>query len=153
MAFRTAVLAATGGFDEALGVGTATCGGEDLAMLIELLTAGHRLAYEPAAIIQHAHRATFPELERQIYGYGLGFTAMLTAVTLRNPRHVIGLASVLPGWLRSLRDPASAKQVNRADDYPPALARAELRGMLAGPVAYLRARMALREQAPRQRAR
>jgi GT2 family glycosyltransferase len=153
MAFRTAVLAATGGFDEALGVGTATCGGEDLAMLIELLAAGHRLAYEPAAIIQHAHRATFPELERQIYGYGLGFTAMLTAVTLRNPRHVIGLASVLPGWLRSLRDPASAKQVNRADDYPPALARAELRGMLAGPVAYLRARMALRDQPPRQRAR
>jgi hypothetical protein len=153
MAFRTAVLAATGGFDEALGVGTATCGGEDLAMLIELLTAGHRLAYEPAAIIQHAHRATFPELERQIYGYGLGFTAMLTAVTLRNPRHVIGLASVLPGWLRSLRDPSSAKQVNRGDDYPPALARAELRGMRAGPVAYLRARMELREQASRQRAR
>jgi GT2 family glycosyltransferase len=153
MAFRTAVLTATGGFDEALGVGTATRGGEDLAMFIELLAAGHRLAYEPAAIVQHSHRATFPELERQIYGYGLGFTAMLTALTLRHPWHVIGAASVLPAWLRSLRDPSAAKQVNRADDYPPALARAELRGMLAGPAAYLRARLALRGQASRQRTR
>lgn len=152
MAFRTAVLAATGGFDEALGVGTATRGGEDLAMLINLITAGHRLAYEPSAIIQHAHRATLPELERQLYGYGIGFTAMLTALALRDPRHAIGAALMLPAWFRSLRDPSAAKQVNRADDYPPALARAELRGMLAGPAAYLRARMALRGQAPRQRA-
>lgn len=152
MAFRTAVLAAAGGFDEALGVGTATRGGEDLAMLIGVLSAGHRLAYEPAAIIQHEHRAGMPDLERQIYGYGLGFTAMLTALTLRHPWHVIGLASVLPAWLRSLRDPSSVKQANRADGYPPALARAELRGMLAGPATYLRVRIALRGQAPRQRA-
>jgi GT2 family glycosyltransferase len=153
MAFRTAVLAAMGGFDEALGVGTATRGGEDLAMLIRLLTAGHRLAYEPVAITWHAHRTTLPELEHQIYGYGLGFTAMMTALALRDPRHVIGLVSALPAWLRSLRDPSSAKRASRADDYPPALARAELRGMLTGPAAYLRARMALRGQAQRQRPR
>jgi GT2 family glycosyltransferase len=150
MAFRTAVVAARGGFDEALGVGTATCGGEDLAMLVELLTSGFELAYEPSAIIQHSHRATFPELERQLYGYGIGFTAMLTALMLRNPWHAVGAASVVPAWLRSLRDPAAAKQVNRAEDYPPELARAEFRGMLAGPAAYLRARLALRRQPPRQ---
>ena len=40
MAFRTAVLQASGGFDEALGVGTPTRGGEDLAMFVELLMAG-----------------------------------------------------------------------------------------------------------------
>ena len=149
MAFRTAVLTAAGGFDLALGVGTATCGGEDLAMLLELLAAGHRLAYEPSAIIQHAHRGSFPELERQLCGYGTGFTAMLTAVALRHPAHLLGAASVVPAWLRSLRDPAAAKQVNRADDYPPELARAEFRGMLAGPTAYLRARLAIRGNAPR----
>jgi hypothetical protein len=112
-----------------------------------LLTAGYRLAYQPDAIIQHAHRATLAELERQIHGYGTGFTAMLTAVTLRDPRHVIGLAAVLPTWLRSLRDPSSAKHVHRPEGYPRALARAELRGMLAGPFAYLRSRRVQRRQA------
>ena len=140
MAFRASVLRAAGGFDEALGAGTPTQGGEDLAALVELLTAGHRLAYEPSAIVHHTHRATMPELERQLYGYGVGFTAMLTAIALRDPRHFAGLAAVLPAWVRSLRDPASAKRSNRTDAYPSALGRLELRGMLAGPPAYLRAR-------------
>lgn len=140
MAFRTAFLRARGGFDEALGTGTPARGGEDLAMLVELLMSGHKLAYEPGAIIHHSHRATMEELERQIHGYGIGFTAMLTAMALRDPRHVVGLASVVPAWLRSLRDPSAAKQVHRPEDYPPSLAHAELRGMLAGPGAYLRSR-------------
>ena len=140
MAFRTAFLRARGGFDEALGTGTPARGGEDLAMLVELLMAGHKLAYEPGAIIHHSHRATMEELEHQIHGYGLGFTAMLTAVALRDPWHVVGLASVVPAWLRSLRDPSSAKQVHRRADYPSSVSHAEFRGMLAGPGAYLRSR-------------
>ena len=140
MAFRVAVLRAAGGFDEALGTGTPTRGGEDLAILVELLGDGHRLAYEPAAIVHHTHRATIADLERQIHGYGVGFTAMLTAIALRNPRHLVGLASVIPAWLRSLRDPASAKRANRTPDFPTELGGIELRGMLAGPAAYLRAR-------------
>jgi GT2 family glycosyltransferase len=142
MAFRTAVLQASGGFDEALGVGTPTRGGEDLAMFVRLLTAGHQIGYEPTAITEHQHRATMDDLDRQIYGYGLGFTAMLTAVTLRDPWHLLGLAAIVPAWVKSLRVESSAKSVNRADDYPPALARAEFRGMAAGPIAYLRARRA-----------
>jgi GT2 family glycosyltransferase len=148
MAFRTAVLQAAGGFDEALGVGTRTRGGEDLAMLVELLMAGHQLAYEPTAIIQHQHRGTDAELARQIYGYGVGETAMLTAIALRDPRHLLGVAGIVPTWLRSLRDTSSAKRVNRDRDYPPALARAEFRGMLAGPAQYLRARWAQRQWRP-----
>jgi hypothetical protein len=50
----------------------------------------------------------------------------------------------VPAWLRSLRDTSSARRVNRDRDYPPALVRAEFRGMLAGPVEYLRARRAQR---------
>jgi GT2 family glycosyltransferase len=140
MAFRRSALRAAGGFDEALGTGTPTHGGEDLAILLELLMAGHRMAYEPSAIVHHTHRATMGELERQIHGYGVGFTAMLTAIACRDPRHVAGLASVVPDWLRSLRDPSRPKRASRGDDYPSDLARRELRGMLAGPVAYLRAR-------------
>ncbi len=140
MAFRTALLRKMGGFDEALGTGTPARSGEDLAMLIEMLSAGYRLAYEPTAIIQHSHRETMEDVRSQIHGYGIGFTAMLTAVTLRNRWHLLGLAGVLPAWLKSLRDPYSAKQVNRPEDYPPSLARAELLGLVAGPMAYLRSR-------------
>jgi GT2 family glycosyltransferase len=147
MAFRTDALRDAGGFDEALGTGTPTRGGEDLAILVALLDAGRRLAYEPAAIVHHTHRASIEDLERQIYGYGLGFTAMLTAVALRRPRHFVGLAAVVPTWLRSLRDPDSAKRANRTDDFPSELGGTELRGMLAGPVAYLRARMMQRRWA------
>ena len=74
MAFRTDVLRAAGGFDEALGTGTPTRGGEDLAILVELLAGGHRLAYEPAAIVHHTHRATIdrprapdPRLRRRLH--------------------------------------------------------------------------------------
>ena len=141
MAFRTAVLQASGGFDEALGPGLPTYSGEDLALFVELLAAGHQLGYEPTAIIEHQHRTTMAELDRQIHDYGVGFTAMLTAVALRNPWHVLGLAAVVPAWVRSLRGESSTKTVNRADDYPRALARAELRGMAVGPIAYLRARL------------
>jgi GT2 family glycosyltransferase len=147
MAFRTSVLRAVGGFDEALGTGTPACGGEDLAMLVQLLALGHQLAYEPGAITFHSHRDTLAELECQIRGYGTGFTAMLTAMALRDPRHFIALASVLPAWVRSLRDPASAKRAHRAPGYPRALARAELRGMLGGPFAYLRSRRVQRRWA------
>jgi hypothetical protein len=52
----------------------------------------------------------------------------------------LGLAAIVPAWLTSPRVESSAKSANRADAYPPALARAELRGMAAGPSAYLRAR-------------
>ena len=94
MAFRTAVLQASGGFDQALGPGTPTRSGEDLAMFLELLMAGHQLGYEPTAIIEHQHRTTMADLDRQIYGYGIGFTAMLTAVALATH----GTCS---GWRRS----------------------------------------------------
>ena len=140
MSIRASVVRALGGFDDALGPGTPAPAGEDLAVLIGLLSAGHRIAYEPSAIIQHCHRATVPELEQQLHAYGIGFTAMLTSIIVRNPRHLIGLASVLPGWLRSTRNHSTAKDLYRPVEYPPSLARAELRGMLRGPLAYLRSR-------------
>jgi cellulose synthase/poly-beta-1,6-N-acetylglucosamine synthase-like glycosyltransferase len=137
MAFRADALRARGGFDEALGTGTPTHGGEDLTMLVELLVTGHRLAYEPGAIIHHSHRATMEELERQLHGYGIGFTAMLTGLAVRNPWHFVGLAGVIPAWLKTQRNPSEGKQSHRPEDYPQSLARAELRGMLGGPIAYL----------------
>lgn len=144
MAFRRHVLEDLNGFDEALGPGTPTRAAEDLALLIELLSAGGHLAYEPAAIVHHMHRRDIRELEAQIRGYGVGFTAMLTALVWRDPRHLGGLIGILPRALRSILSRSSTKQSRRSEDYPPRLARAELVGMLGGPLAYLRSRRAQR---------
>jgi GT2 family glycosyltransferase len=148
MAFRTETLRAAGGFDLALGAGTPTRGGEDLAILLELLRAGRRIGTEPAAIVHHVHRRGLDELERQLHGYGLGLTAMLTAIIWRDPRHVVGLLSVVPAALRSMSTSSSGKRSGQAAGYPPELVRAELRGMVAGPLAYLKSRRAQRRWRP-----
>jgi GT2 family glycosyltransferase len=140
LAVRSAVLREAGGFDLALGIGTPTYGGEDLALLLELIARGYDVAYEPTAMVFHNHRASFDELERQIYGYGVGFSAMLTAITLRNPWHLIGFAASAPAWVRSLHDATSPKYGSRTADYPRSLIRARRRGTLLGPIAYLYSR-------------
>ncbi len=96
MAFRTSVLRSLGGFDHALGVGTSTCGGEDLAMLLELLMSGRLLGYEPAAIVHHTHRRTLEDLEIQLRGYGIGFSAMMLSLVWRDPRRLRGFAAAVP---------------------------------------------------------
>ena len=140
MAFRTSTVRALGGFDVALGVGTSTCGGEDLAMLLELIMTGRRLGYEPSAIVHHTHRRTLEELEVQIRGYGIGFSAMMLSLVWRKPRRIRGFAAAVPQGLLAMSKPDSTKRSGRGDDYPKDLARAELRGMVAGPAAYLRER-------------
>ena len=49
MAVRTEFARAAGGFDEALGPGTPTHGGEDGEFMIRLILAGHAVGYEPGA--------------------------------------------------------------------------------------------------------
>jgi GT2 family glycosyltransferase len=147
MAFRTAVLRDLGGFDTALGVGTPTCGGEDLAMLLDVLMSGRGLAYEPAAIVHHTHRRTFEELETQLKGYGTGFIAMIVSLMLRDKRHRHGVLTDAPRALKAMAAPDSTKKAGRPVEYPKVLAQAELRGMLAGPAAYLRSRREARKWA------
>ncbi|RRO18023.1 mycofactocin system glycosyltransferase [Saccharopolyspora rhizosphaerae] len=60
---RTTVLAELGGFDEDMRFG------EDVD-LVWRLTARHQARYEPAAIVEHAPRPSWPALLRQRYGYG-----------------------------------------------------------------------------------
>ena len=47
MAFRSDVLRELGGFDPAIGTGTAARGGDDLAAFFRLITAGYQLVYSP----------------------------------------------------------------------------------------------------------
>jgi hypothetical protein len=138
MAFRREVLAGLGGFDTALGPGTPSLAGEDLLLFLRLLTSGGRLAYEPSAVVWHSHRSQEADLRRQITGYGRGFTAMLTAAMLRDPRHAGGLARMV------LRRRVARPSVPSDGTAAPAwLARARRQGELVGPMAYVVSRLRL----------
>jgi len=159
MAFRRSALHRVGGFDTALGAGSPARGGEDLATIIGVLWSGGRLGFEPAAVVHHRHRRTLDELQRQLHGYGLGFTAMLTSLVLGDPRHVLSLAWQVPLAGRSVvvrsvqrlfARPAAAPAPGAvpAAQHPRSLMLHELRGYPAGPVAYLRSRRRWRTLPP-----
>ena len=86
MAFRTDYLRRRRGFDAALGTGTVAMGGDDLAAFYDVVSAGHRLVYEPGAIVLHQHYRDYAALRRQTYGYGAGLGAHLTRCLIDDPR-------------------------------------------------------------------
>lgn len=137
MAFRTAVLRQIGGFDPALGTGTAALGGDDLAAFFEIITRGYKLVYEPAAMVHHHHRRDYAGLRQQIYGYGVGLTAYLTKCLLDRPGLLLDFAVRVPSGLVYLFSPHSPKNRKKSAGYPAELTRIERRGMFYGPLAYL----------------
>ncbi len=147
-AVRRGVLDALGGFDEALGAGTPAGGGEDLLLFTRLVHLGHRIRFDPSVHVFHTHRRTVDELRRQMYAYGSGYTAMLTALVRDDPRHLVGLA-----WyaVEALALTARKFGGRRAEGsgYPKELGRVELRGLLAGPGRY-RAGRRLLARAPQE---
>ncbi|HUB75660.1 MAG TPA: glycosyltransferase, partial [Solirubrobacteraceae bacterium] len=152
MAFRSAALRAAGGFDVALGPGTAAPAGEDIELFARLLWRGHALGFEPRALVRHRHRLDERQLRRQIEGYGIGFTASATALSIGDPRHLGSIAATVPRGLALLGGNFARKLRAGAAGAPaeiPGLARAELRGMLEGPLAYLRSRRRARRR-PRE---
>jgi glycosyltransferase involved in cell wall biosynthesis len=144
--FRRDFLDEYGDFDLALGAGTPSKGGEDIIPFVELLFSGRTLAYEPSAIVSHAHRKTDEELREQIYGFGVGFTAALTALVLRNPRHLIGYIRIVIPGIRAFLGLGSSTRPEKPADYPVVLTRLEMKGMLIGPVAYLQSRWRYRRR-------
>lgn len=142
MAFRTQVLRELGGFESALGPGTITRNGEELAAFARLAWRGHSLGFEPRAIVHHVHRRERAALRRQIESYGVGFAAMLTALVLEDPRHLGRMLGTLPRGVRAL----SRGYRRKLDSHQPQrgtreLALRELRGMAMGPPAYIRSRL------------
>jgi GT2 family glycosyltransferase len=138
MAFRTAYLCEGEGFDPALGTGTISMGGDDLAAFYDVLKSGHRLVYEPAAIVLHPHHREYSALRRQTYGYGAGLGAHLTRCLIRDPKMLL----VLLARRTALRARAAAilnpPAMAGLPPYPQDLRRQHLRGLLSGPGRYVR---------------
>lgn len=145
MAYRTGLLRALGGFDPATGTGTPARGGDDLLGFFRLLVAGATLAYQPDAIVWHRHRRGGRALADQAFGYGAGFGAFLAAAVANEPAMLPALARRLPGGLHN----AATRRRAGADpdgDWSARLTLLELRGMLYGPLGYLRSRHQARRQ-------
>jgi GT2 family glycosyltransferase len=147
LAVRTEVARAAGGFDEALGPGSPTHGGEDCEFLVRLVLAGHVLGYEPSAWVWHHHRPSPEALRAQMEGYAVGLGGFLTKVAL-DPRARAAAARRLPAAVAQLRR-ISARESSAGAGMPAGAARARLRGLASGPWAYLRARRATRRQGGR----
>lgn len=140
MAFSREALEAVGGFDTAMGTGTSARGGDDLAAFFDVIVAGFRLVYEPAALVWHSHPTEYRHLQRQAYGYGVGLAAYLTRTIVRYPRHALTMLTRLPQAAEHIFSPASPKNIGKTPDYPAELNRLERLGMLAGPFAYVKSR-------------
>ena len=141
MAMRRTVFDRVGEFDERLDAGTPTRSGGDHEMFVRILSAGYRIAYDPAAVSWHRHRRTRGELLETVFGYGVGVYAMWTGLLLE--KRELGVLRLAWGWFRHQHLPAlvsawrGAARSERTE-----LVRAELRGCLHGPQAWLAARRA-----------
>ncbi|MFE0086660.1 glycosyltransferase family 2 protein [Streptomyces sp. NPDC058991] len=153
MAFRARALRAAGGFDPATGTGTAARGGDDLYAFVRILADGHRLRYTPDALVWHHHRETGRDLRNQAFGYGAGLTAYLTALVARRPGLLPALLARLPRGLAHARATTAhrdgavgvpGEHGAGGHPWPRSLSRLERRGMLAGPLGYVRARRRVR---------
>ncbi|MFD9500280.1 glycosyltransferase [Streptomyces sp. NPDC060035] len=157
MAFRAGPLRAVGGFDPATGTGTPARGGDDLYAFVRILAGGHPLLYTPDAIIWHHHRERWEDLCGQAYGYGAGLTACLTALMVRRPALLPALLARLPRGLAHARTMTASRATDAAGrpgvpgghgsytyPWPRHLSRLERRGLLYGPVGYVRARLSVR---------
>jgi GT2 family glycosyltransferase len=142
MAFRLDAIRALGGFDENLGPGTKAMGGEDIDLFVRTLRSGGDLMYEPAALVWHVHRSTRADLERQLFGYGVGLTAYLLKQALHR-QVALEMARKLP---RATRHILAVTRVPQTNGVAARSARRyrliELTGMALGPLYYLQSRFA-----------
>lgn len=137
-AIRTSALGDLGDFDERLGAGTATRGGEDLDIFFRVLAAGFALAVEPSAIIWHRHRADDEALMAQARGYGVGLGAWLTKVALTTEHRRLALSVVrrrlgAVGRAGKAYAAIAAPPPEFTADLPKSVGRTEVLSVLSGP--------------------
>ena len=138
--FRAGALREIGGFDPALGNGTPALGGVDSEVLLRTVLTGHTIVYEPRAIVLHAHRPDYDALRRQVYAYGAELSAYYLKTLLANPALLKDFARKLPVGLRFALSSGSSKNSGKTQSYPRELTWLERRGILYGPLGYVRSR-------------
>ena len=138
MAFKTSALREMGGFAADLGTGTPALGGDDLDAFFRTIVGGYQLVYQPSAILWHFHRREYAGLRKMAYGYGAGLTAFLAKSIKDNPLRLIDVAVRVPIGVYYMLQARSPKVIQRSASFPQELFIQERKGMLYGPIAYLR---------------
>jgi glycosyltransferase involved in cell wall biosynthesis len=146
MTFRPGVIERIGGFDTALGAGTAAMGSEDTLAFTQVLVGGGTIVYQPSAVTHHYHRRDLAGLQKQMVGYGTGLTAAYTSLLLSRPGLLWPLIKLAPGALRDLTGSDSLRVSTLKDDFPRELLTANRKGMLAGPRAYFKGRKVAKQR-------
>jgi len=93
---RKSVTDVVGSFDETLGAGTPSLGGEEVDMFYRILRAGYKVVYEPNAVIYHDHRPNFEAVLKAAYDAGCSEGAFFRKYS-RNDSYVVlfGLGAFL----------------------------------------------------------
>ena len=144
MALRKSSIDFIGLFDEDLGAGTLTVGGEDCELFARILRSGYRIVYEPRALSWHRHRRTWEELQKTLQGYGIGVYAFWTRMFVVNREFSVPLLAW--GWFRYKQLPELVASLRKKPDSTPSdLLLAQLRGCISGPMAYFASRKKLAE--------
>ncbi len=138
MAVKKSEFQSIGNFDPTMGNGTPALGGVDSEALLRVIINGYTLVYEPASFVYHQHRRTYAGLHKQVYAYGVGMTALLTKTVLTKPQLLLDFARKMPAAVQYTLAPNSSYHAQKSPDYPHELDRLELKGLLYGPLAYLR---------------
>ncbi len=141
MAVQAAALERIGGFDVALGAGSRSMAGEDTRMFTDLLCSGGTVVYQATALTWHFHRRTEEELRLQMLGYGVGLTAYYMSLMVSRPQYVLQLIRLLPRACRALFARQSLQSGELAPNFPRDQIKAKRRGMLIGPIWYLRSKV------------
>jgi len=141
VAFRTSALKRIGGFNIALGPGTASMSNEDTRVFTDLLCSGGTVVYQPTAVTRHFHRRSVEELRTQMRGYGVGLTAFYASVVLDHPRCLPALIRLVPTAYRDMFGHDGLQSSGLPSDFPADLLQAKRRGMFIGPMSYLRAKV------------
>jgi cellulose synthase/poly-beta-1,6-N-acetylglucosamine synthase-like glycosyltransferase len=89
-----------GALDEHLGAGSPTGAWEDLYLFYRMLGQSYVIAYEPRAVILHAHRERLEDLKRQLQAYRRGEVAFCLLVLWRHHewRAIPHLLLWIPYW-------------------------------------------------------
>lgn len=146
-AFDRGYLDKLGVFDEALGAGTRTRGGEDLDMFVRILNSGRTIAYEPAAVVWHMHRADHAALLQQMFGYGTGLSAFITKCLVQRSTRMGVLRGLRVGSVRLMAIGSTTNaRLGEGVQRPKGAMSREFAGFVAGPFLYLRARWSVRQR-------
>ncbi len=142
-AVRADIARQAGGFDEALGAGSPTHGGEDCEFMVRLVLAGYVVSYEPSVYVWHHHRTSPEGLRTQLRGYAIGLGAFLGKVALDRRARAAAVRR-MPAALAQLRRIAARESAAGDGMVTPRAGRERVRGLLTGPWIYLRERRAVR---------